>query len=114
MLRYTSKLKWFPIIQVISLLPATVDRIVDVATGNEYFPLALFRIMFDSLTGLFFTLVYGLNPSVNRAIRDCLCKIFGIRQSIDEGNYSSNNSNFSNRSLSYLDEQITTEMQEKI
>jgi hypothetical protein len=73
--RYTSKLKWYPLIQIISLLPATISRLYYLATRDNNFYLVLIQCIFDSLTGLMFSLVYGFNPSVRAALVE-LCRKF--------------------------------------
>ncbi len=75
--KYTSKLRWYPIIQIISYIPATVNRIYGLSTGRENFWLMLFQNTFDSLTGVMFALVYGLNASVKNTVRDSLRGLCG-------------------------------------
>lgn len=68
--RYINKLKLYPLIQIISLVPATINRIICLCGKEEVFWLMVIQIVFDSLTGLIFSLVYGFNPNVRTIVYD--------------------------------------------
>jgi len=76
--KVTSKLKWYPIIQIICLIPGTINRTYDMLTDEQSFELTLIQAIFDYLSGFLFAIVYGLNPSLKNAIykciRFCCCK----------------------------------------
>jgi hypothetical protein len=74
--KYTSKLKWFPIIQIISFIPATINRSYEWISGNNSFFLTLIQLIFDTSTGLMFAVVYGFNPAVKQALSECFCSMF--------------------------------------
>jgi hypothetical protein len=96
--RYINKLKWFPLVQIISFLPATITRLHFLVTKEPNFYLILWQSIFDSLTGLLFSLVYGFNPTVRNALSELFQKITGTyerKESID----SQNNNNSQNLSL---------------
>jgi hypothetical protein len=63
--RYINKLQYYPIVQIICIFPATVNRIMYYYFDHNYvFWMSLIQIIFDSLTGLIFSIVFGFNPNV--------------------------------------------------
>jgi len=74
--RVTYKLKWYPIIQIICFVPATINRVYDYLTGNESFILTLIQAIFDYSSGFLFAIVYGLNHTIIDYLRDCLSICF--------------------------------------
>jgi hypothetical protein len=75
--RYINKLKLYPIIQIVSIIPATINRVLYYFFDKkDLFWLAVIQIIFDSLTGLIFSIVYGFNPNVRKIIYDLLIRIF--------------------------------------
>lgn len=105
--KYSSKLRLYPMVQIISFIPATVNRIYGMATGESSFGLLLVQCIFDSLTGLMFSIVYGYNASVRNALGDCirtLCCKKGQR-----GSVMSNTQNNRSRSLTFIDDTLVTE-----
>ncbi len=111
--KYTNKLKWYPIVQIISYIPCTIRRIYGLYSPNDNFWILLFQGIFDSLTGLMFALVYGMNVSVKNTVHEFLLKFLGRKKvnlrkesSISEdmeGNLTDIPNRLS-RSLTYLDE----------
>lgn len=57
-------------IQIISLVPATINRIISLCGKDDIFWLMVIQIIFDSLTGLIFSIVYGFNPNVRTIVYD--------------------------------------------
>ena len=83
--RYVNKLKLYPIIQIISLIPATVNRIICLAReGEQIFVLVIIQVIFDSLTGLIFSFVYGFNPNVRTIIFDFCTNLCGKKKNENE------------------------------
>lgn len=83
--RYVNKLKLYPIIQIISLIPATINRIISLSSENKhFFCLMVFQVIFDSLTGLIFSIVYGFNPNVRKLIHDYFTGIFSKKKELKE------------------------------
>lgn len=68
--RYINKLKLYPLIQIISLVPATINRINSLIGNPDYFWMMIIQVIFDSLTGLIFSVVYGFNPNVRTIVYD--------------------------------------------
>jgi hypothetical protein len=105
--KYTNKLKWYPLIQIISYLPATVNRVYGIISDEESFTLMLIQIIFDSLTGLAFSLVYGFNSNVRNALGNfigALCCKKKQRGSVMSEGESIETTN--RRSLTSLDESV--------
>ena len=82
--RYINKLKLYPIIQIVSLIPATINRIMyyfyDI---KNIFWMAVLQIIFDSLTGLIFSIVYGFNPNVRTIIYDFMERICSKKKNVN-------------------------------
>ena len=75
--KYISKLKLFPIIQILSVIPATVNRIIAITmNGKIIFELMMLQIICDSLTGLVYSIIYGFNPNVKSIINDFFEDLF--------------------------------------
>lgn len=75
--KYISKLKLFPIIQILSVIPATVNRIIAMTMdGKIIFELMILQIICDSLTGLVYSIIYGFNPNVKSIINDFFQDLF--------------------------------------
>jgi hypothetical protein len=111
--KYTNKLKWYPIVQIISYIPCTINRIYGLATPNENFWIMLLQGIFDSLTGLMFAMVYGMNASVKNTVHEFLMKILGgnrvkpRKESINSEDMEGNLTDIPNRlskSITFLDE----------
>ncbi len=86
--RYTRKLRLYPLVQIISYIPCTINRIYNLSTGGDNFYLMITQIIFDSLTGLMFSFVYGFNASVKKNLSECCvllcCKKKTHQREIDE------------------------------
>lgn len=115
--KYTNKLRMFPIIQIVSVLPATINRIYAMANGKEMFAMSLITTICDSTTGLFFSIVYGFNPSVKKALHDTWRKILrrtataasNQEQFSIEVNRHSYDTDGKKRSLTSLEENVLTD-----
>lgn len=74
--KYTSKLRLYPIVQIISFIPATINRFHNLGSNDQNFTLTLLQCIFDSLTGLMFAFVYGFTNTVRNSIGECFQNIF--------------------------------------
>jgi hypothetical protein len=81
--RYIGKLKWFPIVQILSLLPATINKLYYLTSNDKNFPLSIIQALFDGFTGLLFSLLYINHPSVKNALNEFYAKTFKKRNSIN-------------------------------
>ncbi len=70
--KFTSKLKWYPIVQIVTLLPGTINRVFNILMKKQNFELMLLQAIFDYSSGLLFALVYGLNPTMLKVICRCV------------------------------------------
>ena len=102
--RYISKLKWFHIVQIMSLLPVTVNKLYYLTSNDKNFILSIIQGIFDGLTGLFFSLLYMNHPSVKNAINELFSKTFKNRNSINitEVSFVSETENKSRLSSIYI------------
>jgi hypothetical protein len=74
--RYTKRLRWFPIIQAITLFPGFVNKLL-YFIFDEYFLYGyVVRAVFDGLSGTFNAILYLSHPSVRISLFDCLRKTF--------------------------------------
>jgi len=72
-IKYASKLKWFPIIQIIVFLPQSIDHLCRIMFETRSFALVLIKIITTSSSGFLFCVIYGLNPFIQSKIREYLC-----------------------------------------
>ena len=71
------KLNLFPVAQLIGLLPSTIIRLWEQfhkQYKNVYLSFVL--VIFDCSQGLFFALIYGLNPLVTEKIKELFLQVF--------------------------------------
>ena len=81
--RSVSRLKWYPIVLVICLIPASINRLLNYY-NYDYLALVYLHTMFDSLQGFLFSLVYGFNPEIRKAVKDLCSKIFCRGTNLEE------------------------------
>jgi hypothetical protein len=119
--RYINKLKLYPMIQIISLVPATVNRIITLCEKEEVFWLMVIQIVFDSLTGLIFSIVYGFNPNVRTIVYDyfkgfCTKNLSEdqIENDLDDSVSIDHPNRFRNNSIKMYDDNIITGQHENI
>jgi len=74
--KITSKLKWYPIVQIVCIIPGTINRIYNLVLEDDSFILTLLQAIFDYSSGFLFALVYGLNPTIIKAIKELFSKCF--------------------------------------
>jgi membrane protein CcdC involved in cytochrome C biogenesis len=57
-------LKWFPIFQIISVLPSTINRFYMLIKEKDSFLLSILQTIFGSITGMFYFIVFVNIPIV--------------------------------------------------
>jgi len=62
-------LKWFPIVQIICILPSTVNRLFNVFNKQPEFPLLILQTVFGSTIGLGYFLIYLRIPVVKNSLK---------------------------------------------
>jgi hypothetical protein len=71
--KFIHKLITYPIIQMVCVTPATINRITFIAFGyNLYFE--LFALIFLTLQGCAYAITYGFNPQVRNALYATFCR----------------------------------------
>lgn len=109
--KYISKLKWYPVVQILSYIPCTVNRIYNLTSGQENFTISISQVIADSLTGLMFSLVYGLNSSVRQAIGECLGNLFNLNHrggsSVSVSVSNEENQQQLSKTLTYIEDSIS-------
>jgi hypothetical protein len=81
--KYTRKLRSYPIVQIVSYIPATINRIYNLSYCTENFELMMIQIIFDSITGLMYCFVFGFNNSVKKAVGE-FCRSFFCKKNVDQ------------------------------
>jgi len=107
--KYTNRLKWYPLVQVISFLPATINRVYNLATNEENFALLLIQGIFDSGTGLMFALVFGFNSTVRKSFLDCIDLFCCRKRKVVEYGINCITTETISKSPTYNDTVFTTE-----
>jgi hypothetical protein len=69
LLLMANKLKYFPIIHIVCILPSTVSRIYNVFDLESNFILVLFQTIFGSLNGVGYLAIYLMIPQVNNSLK---------------------------------------------
>lgn len=88
--KYTIKLIWYPMIQIVSYIPSTVNIAIELITKNEEdipHALVIIEILFDSLNGFLYCIVFGYNKEIIRYLATTCCHCFkqtSINESIEE------------------------------
>jgi len=83
--KYASKLKTYPIVLLICYIPATINRIYTLITGDENFYLYFLHQFFGSLQGFFFAISFGLNSQIQMVIVKIFRKLCGNKQKPKSG-----------------------------
>ena len=67
--KYFPKLIAYNVVQIVCIIPPSIHRIYYLIVGIENYHLMLFQTIFDSITGLLFAIVYGMNNSVRNELK---------------------------------------------
>jgi hypothetical protein len=102
--RITSRLKWYPVIITILLIPSTVNRVLNLTLNMKLDILIYLQTIADSIQGLIFGLVYTLSPEVKQALAQMWKKSFR-KDKTSMFNQSTNRS--SQESLNFISEYET-------
>jgi hypothetical protein len=70
------KLKYFPIINIICILPSTVNRIYNVLDLDSNFTLVLLQTIFGSAEGIGYLVVYLMIPQISQSFNFILSRKF--------------------------------------
>lgn len=84
-------MRWYPIIQVICSIPATIHRVFNLITGNDNFVLGILQGIFDSIVGFLICITFLLSPEIKKNFITCFRKIFRKKnvENIDEAFHDS-------------------------
>lgn len=98
-MRKLSIMKWYPICQVICMIPATINRVVNLSNDKHYFVLSLLQAIFDYILGVFICIIFLLSPEIKHSLIFCFKKIKSARfskESIDTSktNYNDTSDSF--------------------
>jgi hypothetical protein len=87
-------MKWFPIVQILCIIPSTISRIYNVLDLEANFVLVLAQTIFGSFLGIPYLIIYLNLPQVKECMRVLYDKIFNrveIETSIDYGSDANSN-----------------------
>jgi hypothetical protein len=107
--KLTNKLKLYPVVQVVSFLPATVNRLYNLVSNKENFYLLMIQGIFDAITGLMFAFVFGFNNQVRKSLWDCIIRICCKKGPENTQINQINNTLARTSNISYLDDTILTD-----
>lgn len=71
-----SIMKWYPISQVICMLPATINRIYTLITNKHQFAMSLLQAIFDSILGVVICIIFLLSPEIKHSLIICFKILF--------------------------------------
>ena len=74
---------------IICVLPSTINRLYTLITGNDSIYLIYIQTVFDSLTGLIVSVIFGLSPAVKDSIKYLCRSIFMKKSIIKENDFNS-------------------------
>ena len=83
------KLKYFPIIHIITILPSTVSRVYNLLDLEPNFTLALLQTIFGSAAGIGYLVVYLLIPQVNQSLKFLFERLFNRQDKSQDINNTS-------------------------
>ena len=90
LMKIYSVMKWYPIIQIICSLPASINRFYDIITKQNNFGLMITQSFFDCSEGCLITIVFLCSPQIKHSLRICCRKIFRRRRKSPDSNEVSN------------------------
>jgi hypothetical protein len=104
------KILRYPCIQLLCMLPPTLNHIIDRVTGSHNYVLYVVYILFVSSQGLFYSIAYGYNMPVLIAIGDLCNKVFCCKEPPEEEeNYSEQNSLNKTYDDTFIHKSLTSE-----
>ena len=69
------RLKWYPIVQVFSIIPYVINRMVYFFGDELSFELMVIQVVFDNMRGIVFCVIACLTTNIINEIKDrCCCK----------------------------------------
>ncbi len=78
--RYISKIQYYPITQIVCLIPKTINLLIYYFDKNFIFWMLIIQIIFDSFAGLIFSILFGFNPNVIMIIYEFKDRIFSKKK----------------------------------
>ena len=97
-----SYINWYPIVNVICDVAATVNRIYGLFDGKDLiFVLSIIQAVFDSLQGLVFMIIFLMSPGISQSIVVFCRRLFNKKLDLQSSlltNDSSNNVSYSSNS----------------
>lgn len=81
--KYTEKLGWYPIVQICTLTPTSLNRFYMIATHRTNFWLMLVHVVIARSRGILFAVCFGYNSSVKRIIGIYYNRIFNRNSNIE-------------------------------
>ena len=84
--RYSNTLISYIIIQIICILPPSINRVYNLITNKSIATLSIFHGIFVLLQGMAYSIVYGLNPSIRESLKNTCLSLCGKK--IKERSYS--------------------------
>jgi hypothetical protein len=93
-------IKWFPIVQMICIIPSTISRVYNVLDLEANFVLVLLQTIFGSCIGIPYLIIYLNLPEVKECLRVLYNKLFNRLEreiSVDYGSDFNSNGYKSSR-----------------
>ena len=75
------KLRLYPIIMIICIVPATINRLYNLSNNQEIAILFYIQTFFDSLQGLLFAIIFGIDSSIKEVIKQFCSTLFKNKSS---------------------------------
>jgi hypothetical protein len=69
-------LKWLPIMQTVTLIPSTINRIFNVVNKRPIFGLMVIQVIFETLQGWTLTIIFILLPEIKHILKTCIWRVF--------------------------------------
>lgn len=70
-----SMMKWYPIFQVIYMIPSTINRIYTLLTKQHIFVMSMLQSIFDSSLGITICIIFLLSPEIKNSLIACFKKM---------------------------------------
>jgi len=110
LIKVFSIMKWYPIIQTIFAIIATVNRLYNLISKESSFPMMILQTICDKTEGLFIVIIFILSPEIKNNLKIC-CAVIFRRMVNTNGNeiqkkHSTNNLNNTNQDQSSCTESL--------